>query len=474
MSILPAEPPVRDDSDLAAVQRLGRAFAAQRAAFALQPYPSAETRRRRIAAIPPMMERYRSRIAEALAADFGSHPTGAADVIEVGGPIARAQHALENLDRWMAEDPRELDPALYGDGRAYVRAAPKGVVGNIVPWNFPFDIAVGPLVDMLAAGNSVIIKPSDYTPASAALLAEMIAETFDPTEVDVAVGGLQLAQAFPELPWDHLLYTGSPSIGRKIMAAAVENLTPVTLELGGKCPALFLPGAVEAQAVEQLVGVKLIKNGQMCISIDYCLVPEPEVETFVDAVTAYMARELPAYSQTSNCTGIISARHLDRLRGMLEEARHAGARVVTTEPDAAPDYVRRRMPLTLVVDPPADLRLMRDEVFGPILAVIPYRTVEDALAHINRASHPLGVYVYGRDTQEALQVLDRTRSGGGVINGCALHGAIPSLGFGGVGESGMGRHHGIDGFREFSNPRGVVLRARQDNAQVFCPPYAGV
>lgn len=472
MSILPAETRVRDDADLAAIQSLGRAFAAQRAAFALQPYPSADVRRRRIAAIPPMMERYRTRIAEALAADFGSHPDGASDVIEVGGPIARAQHALDNLDRWMAEDPRELDAALYGDGKAYVRAAPKGVIGNIVPWNFPFDIAVGPLVDMLAAGNNVIIKPSDYTPASAALLAEMIAETFDPTEVYVATGGLQLAQAFPELPWDHLLYTGSPGVGRKVMAAAVENLTPVTLELGGKCPALFLPGAVEPRSVEQLIGVKLIKNGQMCISIDYCLVPEDDVEAFVKIVVDYMSRELPAYAQTTDCTGIISERHLDRLRGMLEEARHAGARVVPTEPDAEPDYVGRRMPLTLVVDPPADLRLMRDEVFGPILAILPYRTVDAALEHVNRGSHPLGVYVFAQDTKAALQVLDRTRSGGGVINGCALHGAIPSLGFGGVGESGMGRHHGVDGFREFSNPRGIVVRAREDSAQVFCPPYA--
>lgn len=471
MSILPAEAPVRDDADLAAIQRLSRAFAAQRAAFALQPYPSAEVRRRRIAAIPPMMERHRARIAEALAADFGSHPVGASDVIEVGGPIARAQHALDNLDRWMSEEPRELDGALYGDGKAYVRPAPKGVVGNIVPWNFPFDIAVGPLVDMLAAGNNVIIKPSDYTPASAALLAEMIAETFDPTEVDVAVGGLQLAQAFPELPWDHLLYTGSPGIGRKVMTAAAENLTPVTLELGGKCPALFLPGAVDTQAVEQLIGVKLIKNGQMCISIDYCLAPADELDAFVSIVADYMARELPGYSESSNCTGIISERHLDRLRGMLEEARLAGARLVATEAGAELDYMRRRMPLTLVVDPPADLRLMREEVFGPILAVIPYRTIEEALAHINRGPHPLGVYVYAQDTREALQILDRTRSGGGVINGCALHGAIPSLGFGGVGESGMGRHHGVDGFREFSNPRGIVLRAREDNAQVFCPPY---
>lgn len=473
MSILPADPVTTTNADAAAIQRLGRAFAAQRAAFALEPNSSTEARRRRIAAIPPMMEKYRGRIAEALAADFGSHPRGASDIIEVGGPIARAQHALDNLDRWVADEPRELDAGVFGDGKAFVRWAPKGVVGNIVPWNFPFDIAVGPLVDMLAAGNRVIIKPSDYTPASAAVLAEMIAETFDPTEVDVAVGGLQLAQAFPELPWDHLLYTGSPAVGRKVAAAAAENLTPVTLELGGKCPAVFLPGALDAHTVGQLLAVKLIKNGQMCISIDYCLVPEDEAPGFIDLALDYMARELPAYSRSAHCTGIISARHLDRLRGMLEEAWRAGAQVIHTEPEAEPDYVSRRMPLSLVVNPPSDLRLMREEVFGPILTVVPYRSVDDALARIASLDHPLGVYVYASETKEALELLDRTRSGGGVVNGAALHGAIPSLGFGGVGTSGMGRHHGVDGFREFSNPRGVVVRAREDSAQVFCPPYSG-
>ena len=261
-----------------AIGELHAAFALQRQAFATDRLPSLEVRRERLQALIGMMVANRERIAEALAQDFGAHPTGASDLIEVLGVIGRAQFVLENLESWMAPQPRHVDSVSFGTSHAYIHRQPKGIIGNIVPWNFPFDLSVGPMVEMLAAGNRVIVKPSEFTPACGELLREMVAATFDPTLVCVTTGGLELAQAFSAMPWDHLLYTGSPNVGRQVMAAAAANLTPVTLELGGKCPAVMTSGSVTAKNVESVIGTKLVKNGQMCISVDYALVPRADLE----------------------------------------------------------------------------------------------------------------------------------------------------------------------------------------------------
>ena len=256
------------NSDAGAIRALEAAFLAQRLAFADDRRPSIEVRRERLSALMGMMLANRERISAAIALDFGAHPVPASDLIEVLGVVGRAQHVLENLEEWMKPNARHIDAAMFGTAKAFVEYQPKGVIGNIVPWNFPFDLSVGPMVDMLAAGNRVIVKPSEFTPACADLLAEMIASTFEPDLVTVAVGGLELAQAFSATPWDHLLYTGSPAVGRQVMQAAAANLTPVTLELGGKCPAILTPGSVTPSNVESVIGTKIIKNGQMCVSVD--------------------------------------------------------------------------------------------------------------------------------------------------------------------------------------------------------------
>ena len=280
MSILTttADTPAATGDDGAAIRDLEGAFDAQRQAFAADRYPTLAERRERIGALVGALVGNRARIGEALSCDFGHHPAGASDLIEMLGIVGRAQYVLEHLEEWMAPQPREVDPAALGNARAFVRQEPKGVVGNIVPWNFPIDIALGPLAEMLGAGNRVIIKPSEYAPACAELVAEMVRSAFDPDLVHVAVGGLAMSKAFAALPWDHLLYTGSPDVGRQVMAAAAANLTPVTLELGGKCPAVLTPGSVTPEAVESVIGTKIIKNGQMCISVDYALVPRGDME----------------------------------------------------------------------------------------------------------------------------------------------------------------------------------------------------
>lgn len=473
MSILAAQVPVSDPhQDTAAIADLRRAFEAQKQAFASDRQPDLEIRRARVEKIIVMMLTYRERIAEALAADFGAHPAPASDLLEVLGVVARAEYVMANLETWMAAETRDIDPVSMGTAQASIRHQPKGVIGNMVPWNFPFDIAVGPLTEMLAAGNRVIIKPSERGPACAALLAEMVQATFEPMLVHVAVGGLELAQAFAALPWDHLMYTGSPDVGRQVMAAAAANLTPVTLELGGKCPAVLTPGSVSAANVESVIGTKIIKNGQMCVSVDYCLVPRAEVPAFVEHAQAFMAANAPDYSRGPDCTGIISQRHLDRLTDMLSEARERQTEIVVLEDDGVIDPVTRRMPMVLAIAPASDLRIMREEIFGPILPVVPYDDLQAAIDGINAGERPLGLYVFGDDEAMIAKVLDSTHSGGAAVNTCATQAALPSLAFGGVGMSGMGRHHGIEGFREFSNPRGVVVRGKTgDLIEAFYAPY---
>ncbi len=473
MSILEAAaaPFPANEGDGSAITDLGRAFAVQRAAFAAERVPCLATRRERLEALIGMMLANRERISAAIADDFGAHPVPASDLIEVLGVVGRAQYVLANLEAWMRPDPRAVDAAM-GTAHAYIEQQPKGVIGNIVPWNFPFDLSVGPLTEMLAAGNRVIIKPSEYTPACAALLAEMIAATFDPDLVHVAVGGRALAEAFAATPWDHLLYTGSLAVGRLVMAAAAKNLTPVTLELGGKCPALMTPGSVTAANVESVIGTKTVKNGQMCVSVDYALVPRGEVEAFVGHARAYMRRAVPNYSKGEDCTGIVSPRHLDRMVALLQEAEERHTRIVTLEDDGVVDRATRRMPLSLIVDPAPDLRLMEEEIFGPLLPVVPYDDLADAVARINAGERPLGLYVFGDDAAVIGGVLAATTSGGAAVNTCAIQSALPSMGFGGSGLSGMGRHHGIEGFREFSNPRGIFVRGENDHIAAFYAPYS--
>ena len=465
------EPITIDRDDAAAIIELEQIVARQRTAFTLDRFPSLGERRQLLAALAGMLVANRSRIEEALSADFGAHPSLAADMIEVLGPAGRAAFVAEQLEAWMVPESRASDPALYGSGRAFVQPQPKGVVGNIVPWNFPFDLSVGPLVEMLAAGNRVVIKPSEYTPACAELLREMVRETFDSDRVDVVVGGLELAQAFSHVRWDHLLYTGSPAVGREIAKAAAEQLVPVTLELGGKCPAIVSEDSVDAETVKQLLGTKAVKNGQMCISVDYCLVPRSRMDEFAELAAAYVGESMPGFSQSDSCTGMISTRHAERIQGLLDEAQSRGCDVRPLEDVGDADQKARQLPISLVLDPPDDLGLMREEIFGPVLPLKPYDDLDEAIAYVNAGERPLALYIFGKDEAVIEDALARTTSGGACVNTAAVHGALPSLPFGGIGQSGSGRHHGLEGFREFSNLRGIFIRGEDDLIEAFMPPY---
>jgi len=457
--------------DGAAIAELHEIVERQRSAFLADPFPSLEERQALLAALAGMLISHRTQIEEALSSDFGVHPALAADLIEVLGPAGRAVYAAQQLANWMAPEPRPAEPGLYGSGRAFVQPQPKGVIGNIVPWNFPFDLSIGPLVEMLAAGNRVVIKPSEYTPACASLLREMVHATFDRDRVDVVVGGLELAQAFTRVRWDHLLYTGSTSIGREVAKAAAEQLVPVTLELGGKCPAIVTEDSIDAESVKHVLATKALKNGQMCISVDYCLVPRERLEEFARLATDYVSESMPGYCRSDSCTGIISGRHVERLQRLLQDAQARGCDVRPLEDADEVDPSARQLPMSLVIDPPDDLALMQEEIFGPILPVKAYDELDEAIEYVNAGERPLALYVFAKDEAVSDEVLRRTTSGGACVNSAAVHGALPSLPFGGIGHSGSGRHHGIEGFREFSNLRSVFVRGEGDMIEAFAPPY---
>jgi coniferyl-aldehyde dehydrogenase len=457
--------------DAGAIAELQEIVERQRAAFVADPSPSLQQRQGLLGALAGMLITHRTQVEEAMSADFGVHPPLAADLIEVLGPAGRAGYALMQLESWMAPEPRAAEPALYGTGRAFVQPQPKGVIGNIVPWNFPFDLSVGPLIEMLAAGNRVVIKPSEYTPACGALLRDMVRATFDRDRVDVVLGGLELARAFTRVRWDHLLYTGSPAIGREIAKAAAEQLVPVTLELGGKCPAILSADSVDAESVKQVLATKALKNGQMCISVDYCLVPRARMEEFAQLAAAYVGESMPGYCRSDSCTAIISNRHLERIQALLEDARKRGCDVRVLDDAGDVDPASRRLPMSLVIDPPDDLALMHEEIFGPILPIKAYDTLDEAIDRVNAGERPLALYVFAREEAVADEVLRRTTSGGACVNCAAVHGALPSLPFGGIGQSGSGRHHGIEGFKEFSNLRAVFVRGEGDLIEAFAPPY---
>ena len=453
-----------------ALDRLTRIFALQKAEFLRDPYPSAEQRIELMQRVPPMLRKYREKILAALAADCAGHSRDQGDLLEILGMFERTKFNIAHVRNWMKSQPREANFITLGSTKAYIRHQPKGVIGNMVAWNFPFDIALGPMLDQLAAGNRVIIKPSDLVPECGRILEQMIAETFDEDRVAVVNGGLELAKAFPRFAWDHLVYTGSGRIGREIMRSAAENLVSVTLELGGKNPVIVGPDrVVDPWTIATISGVKVIKRGQMCVTADYCLVPQAGIEQFTSALTNYMNKNFASENAEPHACGIINDRHVARLQAMVDEARAAGTKVIQIGSDLKPG--ERAMPFYLVVNPSDDLQLMREEIFGPILAIKTYQTTEDAIAYVNKGDRPLGLYIFSGDPAFVDQVAHNTHSGGVAVNIVALQAGQPSLAFGGSGASGMGKHHGEEAFREFSNARGYVETGKGGVMNWIMPPY---
>jgi acyl-CoA reductase-like NAD-dependent aldehyde dehydrogenase len=402
--------------------------------------------------------------------DFRGRAAHETRLLEIFPAIGAARHARRHLRRWMKPQRRATN-FWFLPGRSRVMFQPLGVVGIVVPWNYPIYLAVGPAIAALAAGNRALVKMSEAAPALGELFARLVAERFDPAVLSVVNGGPEVAQAFTALPFDHLLFTGSTEVGRHVMRAAADNLTPVTLELGGKSPAIVGRGIAVEEAAGRILYGKCLNAGQTCIAPDYVLVPEERVEAFAAAARKTVAAMYPRMRDNADYTAIIDARHRDRLSGLLAEARAGGARVEEINPGGEDFSGSTKMPPTLVFDARAELRLMREEIFGPVLPIVAYRTIDEAIAYVNARPRPLALYMFDHDAANVERVLGETVSGGVTVNETLLHIAQDELPFGGVGASGMGEYHGRAGFETFSKRKAVFYPSRFNALKMLRPPY---
>ena len=444
-------------------------LASMRAAQRADPVPAWSTRADRLHALEALMLDNREAIATAIDADFGRRPREETEILEFFPSLSGVHHALRRGRRWMRVQ-RHWANFWFLPARTEVRPQPLGVVGIIAPWNYPLYLAIGPLTDALAAGNRVMLKMSEYTPRFSTLFAELVARGFRDDEVVVVNGGADVGRAFAALPFDHLLFTGSTAVGRDVMASAAPNLTPVTLELGGKSPALIGPGARFGHAVQRIVLGKLLNAGQTCIAPDYVLLPRAMVRPFVDAAREAATRFYPGLPLNEQYSSIISERHYARLRALRDDAVAMGAKAYPLGTPVDDANLRTISPVILT-DVDDRMQIMREEIFGPLLPLVAYDTLDEALDHIAARPHPLALYAFEDDTATLDQILTRTQAGGVTVNDTILHIAQHSLPFGGVGASGMGSYHGEAGFRTFSRMKPVMRQARLNAVSLLNPPY---
>jgi len=445
---------------------LDRVLALQRKAFAANPMPTAGQRRQWLNNLRNLLSAERQALIAAISSDFSHRSADETLLAELMPCLMGIDDARKNLTKWMKPARRKVGIA-FQPASAKVVYQPLGVVGVIVPWNYPLFLAVGPMIGALAAGNRVMLKLSESTPATGELLKRLFAQVFPEDLVAVVLGEAEVGIEFSRLAFDHLLFTGSTSIGRQVMRAAAENLTPVTLELGGKSPAIVSADVPLKDAAERIAFGKTLNAGQTCVAPDYVLVPEDRVEGFVEAYRQAVRGFYPTLTDNPDYTAIINQRQLTRLNGYLEDASRKGARVIALY-DQGQD---RRMPFSLLLDVSDDMLVMQDEIFGPLLPIIPYSRIDQAFAYINQRPRPLALYYFGYNKAEQQRVLEHTHSGGVCLNDTLLHVAQDDLPFGGVGPSGMGHYHGREGFLTFSKAKGVFIKQRFNAARLIYPPY---
>ena len=436
------------------------------------PQVDRNSRQMRLDALAALVHDNADRFVTAISSDFGHRSAHETRLLELFPSLESIRHTRSHFGAWMK--PQRKSPSIwFRPGRASIIPQPLGVVGIIVPWNYPLFLAISPMAAALAAGNRVMIKMSEFTPRTGELLAELVAKHFAADEVSVVLGDAAVGAEFARLPFDHLLFTGSTRVGHDIMRMAAENLTPVTLELGGKSPAIVGPGYSMAKAAERIMVGKLLNAGQTCIAPDYVLVPEGSEQAFIEAARAVVTRCFPEMATTPDYTAIVNDRHYDRLQGYLIDARQRGARIEPLS-TAPADAARRRLPPLALLNVDDDMRVMQDEIFGPLLPVLPYRDLDAAIAWVNQHPRPLALYCFENDAGRRDRVLNETVAGGVTINDTILHIAQEELPFGGVGPSGMGHYHGIEGFRTFSKQKAVFYQSGLNGMSLFNPPYGAL
>ena len=463
------------------IQNMHRVLKLQKNLNIKEGAPDIKLRTDRLDRIILMVTKNEKAIISALQEDFGNRDpvmTAATEVASVVGPM---EHAKKNLKKWMKTEKRKAAIAPLGSAlsllgaKAEIRYQPKGVVGAISPWNFPLNLALAPLSGILAAGNRVMLKPSELTPASSEITRSMVQEYFDESEIAVFTGDPEVGAAFSGLAFDHLIFTGGTAIAKHVMKAASENLVPLTLELGGKSPVIVGKSSKIQETAQRVMQGKTMNAGQICLAPDYALVPEESVDEFVKATVDVTSQMYPAMKDNEDFTSIINQKHYDRIQGYLADAKEKGAEVIEINPSNE-DFTQQphhKIPPTLVLNPTDDMKIMQEEIFGPVLPIKTYNDVSETVDYINSKDRPLGLYYFGEDSKEKDYVLNNTTSGGVTVNDVISHIQMEDLPFGGVGPSGMGSYHGHDGFKEFSHAKAVYKQTRV-NLMKFAglvPPY---
>ncbi|WP_175877708.1 coniferyl aldehyde dehydrogenase [Burkholderia sp. BCC0097] len=441
----------------------------QRAAYLRAPYPTWDTRAQHLRALRTMLIDHADALADAISADFGHRAKQEVLLSEIWMAKEEIDDALKHGKRWMKPIRKPMNKWLR-PARAKVIPQPLGVVGIVVPWNYPVLLAAGPLICALAAGNRAIIKMSELTPRTSALFEQLIGKTFTRDHVAVVNGDAEVGAAFSALPFDHLLFTGSTQVGRHVMRAAADNLTPVTLELGGKSPAIVGPNARFDAAVDAIIAGKTLNAGQTCIAPDYVLLPRGMEGAFIERARTRFAKLYPDLSANGDYTTIVSPRHYARLQQLASDAQAAGAQLHPLS-DAQSDPASRRFVPCALTQVPAASQLMQEEIFGPLLPLVPYERLDEAIAYVNARPRPLALYLFDEDGGTIDRVMRETVSGGVSVNETLMHIACGSLPFGGVGASGMGAYHGYDGFVTFSKMKPVLTQARLNARNLLAPPY---
>ena len=456
------------------LEDLHEAFETQRRNHLDAEPPSYEVRVNRLDRLGAALAKHADTVVRAISEDFGNRPLAGALAGEVLLQLEEIRTTKRELRAWMK--PRRPQPRyLRAAGiDAWVEPTPLGVVAVISPWNFPIALAIQPAIAAIAAGNRVMIKMSELTPATGEALRAAVAEAFEPDELTVVTGGLDIATEFSSLPFDHLFFTGSPAVAKVIARAAAEHLTPVTLELGGKNPTVVAPDADIATAAGRIVAARLANSGQICLSPDYVFVPRAQEAAFLAAAEAACRTALPTVADNVDVCTIINDHHYRRITAMVDDARTHGASVREVIPpgETLPSPATRRIPFTLITNTKPDMAVMTGEIFGPLLPVVPYDTVDEVIAAVNDKPLPLAAYWFGPDSAEFRRFVARTRSGGVTRNDFALHASLAGLPFGGVGNSGTGYYHGHYGFETFSHLRAVAVSPnRFSPVSLLSPPF---
>ena len=448
----------------------------QKRAFVEARPEALSVRRDRLARLATVLKEHGPAFARAMSEDFGHRSHEQSMLTDVMPSLSLVRYCEKNLSRWTRPERRgTMFPLGLLGARAEVRHEPKGVIGIVSPWNFPIGLTLAPLAQVFAAGNRALIKPSEFTEATSALLADVLSRYFAQDEVAVIEGGPEVGQAFCGLAFDHLLFTGATGVGRHVLRAAAENLVPTTLELGGKSPTILGRSADIQRAAQRIALGKMMNAGQICLAPDYMMVPEDMADRAIGAIEASVAAMYPTLLSNDDYTSVINRRHRDRLVGLVEDAVDKGAKAIVVNPGGE-DFAStngNKLPLTILRGVNDDMKVMQDEIFGPILPVMTYRGVDEAIDYVNAHDRPLGLYYFGEDSRERERVLTRTISGGVTVNDVIFHVSADDLPFGGVGPSGMGSYHGIEGFRSFSHARAVYRQPAINVAGLagLMPPY---